>query len=48
MSDSRKLKLKKCLENSVNLKWSTVEAQPGEQASLTVDAEPKSLCSIGK
>ncbi|XP_071524049.1 alpha-1-inhibitor 3-like [Panulirus ornatus] len=47
VSDVRELKVEKCLENTVNLTWSLAQAQPGEQASLSLASEPNSVCSLG-
>ncbi|XP_066939900.1 alpha-2-macroglobulin-like [Macrobrachium rosenbergii] len=47
VSDSRELKLKKCLPNKVDFRWSVEEAQPGEQVTLSLASESRSLCSIG-
>ena len=39
--------MEKCLNNDVGLSWSKSKVQPGEQATLTLSAEPKSICSLG-
>ncbi|KAB7500968.1 Alpha-2-macroglobulin-like protein 1, partial [Armadillidium nasatum] len=47
VSDARDISIMECLLNSVNIEWSTDEALPGANVSLSVTAEPLSLCSLG-
>nr|AGJ71756.1 macroglobulin [Palaemon carinicauda] len=47
VSDSREIKMKKCLPNKVDFSWSVAEAQPGEQVTMSVSSESRSLCSVG-
>ncbi|XP_076064809.1 alpha-1-inhibitor 3-like isoform X2 [Oratosquilla oratoria] len=47
VSDLAKVNIQKCLDNTVSMAWSVAKAQPGEPATLTVEAEPNSLCSYG-
>lgn len=48
VSDTQILEIEKCLENDVNLVWSSAKVQPGEQATLDLSAAPQSICSLGK
>ncbi|XP_042877971.1 alpha-2-macroglobulin-like isoform X7 [Penaeus japonicus] len=47
VSDTQILEIEKCLENDVNLVWSSAKVQPGEQATLDLSAAPQSICSLG-
>ncbi|RXG54299.1 hypothetical protein Avbf_13602 [Armadillidium vulgare] len=45
--DARKVSIMECLLNSVNVEWSTNKTLPGTNATVSVTAEPLSLCSLG-
>ncbi|KAK4324552.1 hypothetical protein Pmani_004827 [Petrolisthes manimaculis] len=47
VSDTRELKVEKCLPHQVNLQWSTPNTQPGHPATLTLTSLPEAVCSLG-
>lgn len=47
VSDTRELKVAKCLSNSASLSWSAEQAQPGDETTLTLSSKANSVCSIG-
>lgn len=48
VSDTRELEVDKCLSTTVDLSWSEQQTQPKEQATLKLESEPNSICSLGK
>ena len=48
VSDHRDVDITECLRNSVTMTWGQEKGQPGDDTQLNVEAEPLSLCSIGK
>ncbi|KAK3876687.1 hypothetical protein Pcinc_018566 [Petrolisthes cinctipes] len=47
VSDTRELKVEKCLPHQVNLQWSTPNTRPGQPATLTLTSLPEAVCSLG-
>ncbi|KAK5621424.1 hypothetical protein CRENBAI_006807 [Crenichthys baileyi] len=46
VADSLDFPIQLCLKNKVSLKFSSVQQLPAEKTTLTVKANPKSLCSV--
>ncbi|RVE75125.1 hypothetical protein OJAV_G00013740 [Oryzias javanicus] len=46
VADSRDFPIQLCLNNKVSLKFSTIQELPGAKTTLTVQAQPSSLCSV--
>uniref|UniRef100_A0A3B5LAP7 A2ML1 protein n=1 Tax=Xiphophorus couchianus TaxID=32473 RepID=A0A3B5LAP7_9TELE len=46
VADSQDFPIQLCLSNKVSLKFSSVQQLPAEQTTLTLKANPKSLCSV--
>ncbi|KAM4590158.1 alpha-2-macroglobulin-like protein 1 [Fundulus diaphanus] len=46
VADSQDFPIQLCLNNKVSLKFSSVQRLPAEEVTLTLKANPKSLCSV--
>ncbi|KAJ7995147.1 hypothetical protein DPEC_G00241550 [Dallia pectoralis] len=46
VADSRNFPIRQCLKNKVSLKFSSLQELPGEKTSVSLQAQPGSLCSL--
>ncbi|XP_061574702.1 alpha-2-macroglobulin-like protein 1 isoform X2 [Cololabis saira] len=46
VADSKDFPIQQCLSNKVSMKFSSVQTLPGSSVKLTLEAQPRSLCSV--